>query len=138
MPASRAWMTCSVMGSTIEQFRVSGFESCVGNFRKYSDRFRFYNSRPETRNSKPLVASARAQFARFGFVNDKISILRSIDGYAVNLPRPIQRHVAVAHVVEHPLRVALQRIAETAATGCLQTKDITGMQHVVRETRGND
>jgi hypothetical protein len=67
-----------------------------------------------------------AQLLRLRLVKEVIIVFR-IDNNPVYFPCPLSRNVAIANVVEHPRRVAFQRVAQAAATGGFQADDIAGV-----------
>src|SRR5437773_2326484 len=122
-------MTWRVMGSTVIKKTVSSLEFRVS--RLNPERVLVIFFKLETRNPEPLVVGAGAQLAGQCFVESEVSI-SFFDSDTVDALGLFYSHVTAAHIVEHPGRIPLQRMAEAAAARSLKANDIAWVERVIR------
>src|SRR5882672_8667905 len=115
MPARRAWMTCRVMGSTNDiktqtLFHVLNDWNDWNHWNESLPRFKPFKTFQSFKWLNKQNLSLSTQLTRLGLVKEVVTVFR-VDNDPVYFPCPLLRHVAIASVVEHPRRVAFQRVA---------------------------
>ena len=78
----------------------------------------------------PYESRLFSQPSGFFFVHNEIDI-RRIDSDSVDLSRSLKGYVAVTHVVEHPLRLPFERVAEPTPSGGIEAENLTRVQDMV-------